>query len=123
MITDSDFKIATIKFDITKGKKKKKSRIRFQIVHDLPTDIPHATIDDALANWLPRTEAYTDVEFCNYINSKTDMTGCVAYTMEEYNQICKKVVKENIGKAEIDPNNRGGTGHYDDSLSDADPGL
>ena len=23
----------------------------------------------------------------------------------------------------VDPNNRGGTGHYDESLSDADPGL
>ena len=46
-------------------------------------------INDALINWLPRTNEYTSQSFADYINSKTRMTGHQAMTMEEYSKLDK----------------------------------
>ena len=112
---ENEWRMAHIKFDLDKGKKKKKTRVRFKLVHNLPNMLS-LNIDAALNNWLPRTKEYTDTSLRDYINSKSHLTGCKAYTIKEYEALIKP-------KPFVDPNNRGGTGHYDDSLSDADPRL
>lgn len=42
---------------------------KFAVVHNLPK-IPGLRIEDALDNWLARTDDYTAESFCEYINDK-----------------------------------------------------
>lgn len=65
-------------------KHKKKGKIKFKVIHNLP-EVPGLRIDDALQNWIPRTDTYTAKSFCEYVNSKN--TGFICMTEDAYNKI------------------------------------
>ncbi len=62
----------------------------FWIIHNLP-ETQGLNIQGALDNWLVRTDKYTDKSFCDYINSKRHMTGHIAMTKKEYEELLKEV--------------------------------
>ena len=62
---------------------KEEGKISFKIIHNLP-EVPGMCIDDALQNWIPRTDTYTAKSFCDYINSKK--TGFICMTEDAYNK-------------------------------------
>jgi hypothetical protein len=59
---------------------------KFAVVHDLPK-IPGLSIEDALVNWLARTDEYTAESFCEYINDKPIEYS--AMTEEEFEKLNK----------------------------------
>lgn len=55
--------------------------ITFSIIHNLP-EVPGLSVQDALDNWLQRTDDYTDTSFANYIRSK--VSEAAVFTVQEF---------------------------------------
>lgn len=60
--------------------------VRFTIIHNLP-DTAGLSFDDALANWMVRTNKHTAKSLCDYINSKH--TGHVCMTEKQFQRLQK----------------------------------
>jgi len=60
--------------------------IKFNIIHNMP-DVPGLRIEDAVENWIPRTDKYTANSFCEYVNSKN--TGFICMTEGAYENMKK----------------------------------
>lgn len=73
-----------IKLDIEFKINKKK--VAFSIIHNLP-EVHGMSIEDALDNWLARTEEFTAKSLADYVNSKN--TGSLIMTEEEYKKLLK----------------------------------
>ncbi len=58
----------------------------FNIVHNLP-DVPGLRIEDALENWLARTDDYSADSFVKYIRSKE--TDYSVFTEDEFDEVTK----------------------------------
>lgn len=58
--------------------------VEFKIIHNLP-DTFGLSIEDALNNWIPRTEKHTADSFVSYISFKN--TGYLAITEEYYESL------------------------------------
>ena len=63
-----------------------KKQVKFSIIHNMP-ETHGLSFNDALNNWLPRTNDYTAQSLIDYINSKG--TGVIVMTKEEYNKLNK----------------------------------
>lgn len=61
-------------------------QVNFSVIHNLPKTFG-LSFDDALDNWLARTQKFTAKSLVNYINSKD--TGYIAMTEKQYHRICK----------------------------------
>jgi hypothetical protein len=57
----------------------------FAVIHNLPYKGLN-NIYDAVVNWKMRTMEFTAKSLCDYINSKYDMTGHIAFPKEEYDK-------------------------------------
>lgn len=60
--------------------------IKFSVIHNLPNDFG-LSFNNALDNWLERTNTFTAHSLCKYILSK--QTGFVAITENQYQRISK----------------------------------
>jgi hypothetical protein len=58
----------------------------FNIIHNMGHDIY-----DALMNWIPRTNEYSDVSFCKYVNDKN--SGHLAYTKNDWELVNQERIK------------------------------
>ena len=63
-----------------------KKEIKFEIIHNL-ADQGYVVQGPLLDNWLARTKKWTAEDLVDYINSKKYMTGCMAFTIEQYENI------------------------------------
>jgi hypothetical protein len=55
--------------------------VNFEVVHNLPKDFG-LNMDCAVENWAARTNDFTDISLCNYINSKE--IGYKCYTVDQF---------------------------------------
>lgn len=69
----------TVYFQLYKNNKKWKV---LEIITNLPKT-KGLSVDDAFESWLARTDKYTEESLVEYINSKSSMTNCYAYTQKE----------------------------------------
>lgn len=92
--TDIEFKVDGIPYSFT-------------IFHNLP-EKPGLSLQDALNNWIHRTEDYTAQSFVNYIDSKKQ--GFYALTEGEFAKVLQAMEEDesNGGKGEGDICNRAG---------------
>lgn len=61
-------------------------KAEFSIIHNMP-EVRGLSFNDALHNWIPRTDDYTAQSLVDYINSKE--TGVIVMTEEEYDKLNK----------------------------------
>jgi hypothetical protein len=61
----------------------------FKIIHDLPYSGLN-NIYDAIENWKVRTKKATAQSLCDYINSKYEMTGQIAFPKSIYDEFIKQ---------------------------------
>ncbi len=73
---------STVSFDVNN------KTVSFNIVHNLP-EIFGMSLQNAVDNWIFRTEQYTAESLCDYINSKSHMTNNYAYTEKQYQELIK----------------------------------
>lgn len=73
----------TIEFKLD-GRKKS-----FKLFHNL--DTAKYKWELILAEWLKITEVYTEESLCMYINSRTHLTDCRAFTESQYEELKKSV--------------------------------
>jgi len=61
--------------------------ISFDIVSNIPESNNGINdIQAAIDNWVVRTNQYTDKSFVNYINSKTQISGFKAFTLNDFDK-------------------------------------
>jgi len=68
-----------------------KKPISFSIYNNLP-NVPGLRLEDAVTNWLARTDEYTDESLCAYIMSKD--INLRAYTASQFANILLEIMKE-----------------------------
>ena len=76
------FHLANINFEVDD------KPIKFQVVHNLP-NIKGLSFDDALENWVYRTNKYTSKSLCEYIMNKN--TGYMCMTLSKWERLNKAV--------------------------------
>ena len=76
-MNNSEYYTAT--FQLYKNGKKWKI---LEIITNLP-DAKGLSANDAFENWLARTNEFTEESLAKYINSKSTLTNCHAYTKKE----------------------------------------
>jgi hypothetical protein len=67
--------------------------IKLEIIHNLPMDGLNS-FPSAVHNWIARTKLYTAQSLCDYINSKHDMTGHIAFPKSECDKSMKRGKKK-----------------------------
>jgi hypothetical protein len=69
----NDMKVSTVEFYVDKV------RIRFKVIHNLQ-DVHGLSLEDAVNSWVVRTNEFTAISLCNYINEKKSGHLCVIPT-------------------------------------------
>ncbi len=69
------------------GKGKHKEKVKFSVIHNMP-NVFGLSIQNALDNWIPRTEEFTMESFINYIEKKD--TGFIIMPKEKFDEILKQ---------------------------------
>ncbi len=62
-------------------------QVKFSVIHNLPETFG-LSFENALENWMHRTDTFTAKSLVKYIKSKN--TGYIAMTEKKYNNLCKK---------------------------------
>lgn len=77
-------KTALIKTDV--GFNVGDKKVKFSVVHNLP-ETRGVSFNDALTNWIERTEYFTAASLCRYIEEKDPTVTCM--TMKAFNRLSK----------------------------------
>lgn len=77
---NKEFFEADIKFNVDGNP------IAFKVIHNCP-EIAALSVNDAVANWVYRTDAYTAESLCAYINGKGIS---ICFTEEEFKKLSQE---------------------------------
>jgi len=74
---DYNWFTAEVKFNV------ENNPIEFNVIHNMD----EKDFINALESWQCRTNSFTDVSFCKYIERKSYITNHIAFTEKEYKQL------------------------------------